>query len=158
MPFLQLHNNFGPRDFDRVVAFVEDWKYDVPLAIEFRDPKWFIDPDASRKLYDLLESHNVTNIIVDSAGRRDLLDMRLTTPIAFVRWIGANEPESDRARLIEWVGRIAKWKKAGLQKLYFFIHQNKEKESPALAAHFIQRLNKKIGTNLQVPKLLEPSS
>ena len=39
-PFLQMHNNFGPKDFDRVKAFVENWKYDIPLAIEFRHTDW----------------------------------------------------------------------------------------------------------------------
>jgi uncharacterized protein YecE (DUF72 family) len=155
MPFLQMHNNFGPKDFDRVVAFVENWTYDVPLAIEFRHTGWYNDPAVSSKLYDLLETHSVTNVLVDTAGRRDLMHMRLTTPTAFVRWVGANEPESDRSRLDEWVGRIAKWKKAGLQKLFFFVHQNAEQESPALAAHFIERLNKKIGTALPIPKTLE---
>lgn len=155
MPFLQLHNNFGPKDFDRVVAFVENWTYDVPLAIEFRHTDWYNNPEVSCKLYELLETHSVTNILVDTAGRRDLMHMRLTTPTAFIRWVGANDPESDRSRLDEWVDRIAKWKKAGLQKLFFFVHQNAEQESPALSAHFIERLNKKIGTKLPIPKMLE---
>ena len=155
MPFLQMHDNFGPKDFDRVVAFVENWTYEVPLAIEFRHTDWYNDAAVSSKLYDLLETHGVTNVLVDTAGRRDLMHMRLTTPTAFIRWVGANEPESDRSRLDEWIGRISKWKKAGLQKLFFFVHQNDEQESPALAAHFIERLNKKIGTALPIPKTLE---
>ncbi|MFT3878379.1 MAG: DUF72 domain-containing protein [Gemmatales bacterium] len=155
MPFLQLRDDFAPKDFDRVVTFVEDWTDEVPLAIEFRHTDWFNDKAVSSKLYQLLEAHGVTNVLVDTAGRRDLMHMRLTTPIAFVRWVGSNEPQSDRSRLDEWIGRIAKWKKAGLQKLYFFVHQNEEKESPALAAHFIERLNKKIGSVLSIPQVLK---
>jgi uncharacterized protein YecE (DUF72 family) len=154
MPFLQLRDDFGPKDFERVEIFVKNWTYDVPLAIEFRHTDWYNNAAVSSKLYDLLEAHEVTNVLVDTAGRRDLMHMRLTTPMAFVRWVGANEPKSDRARLDEWIGRIAKWKKAGLQKLFFFVHQNDEQESPALSAHFIERLNKKIGTDLAVPKTL----
>ncbi|MCA9094053.1 MAG: DUF72 domain-containing protein [Planctomycetaceae bacterium] len=154
MTFLQMHNNFGPRDFDRVADFVENWKYETPLAVEFRHTDWFNDTHVSNQLCHLLETHGVTNILVDSAGRRDLMHMRLTSPTAFIRWVGANEPESDRARLQDWVGRIQKWKKAGLQKLFFFVHQNAEQESPALAAYFIERLNKKIGTTLPIPKTL----
>lgn len=155
MPFLQMKDHFGPKDFDRVVAFVENWTYDVPLAIEFRHTDWYNDAAVSSKLYDLLESHDITNVLVDTAGRRDLMHMRLTTSTAFIRWVGSNEPESDRSRLDDWIGRIDKWKKAGLQKLFFFVHQNDEQESPALAAHFIKRLNKKIGTNLPIPKTLD---
>jgi uncharacterized protein YecE (DUF72 family) len=156
MPFLQLHNNFGPKDFDRVKGFAEHWKqYNVPLAMEFRKTDWYNDPDVSAELYDLLESNSITNVLVDTAGRRDLMHMRLTTPIAFVRWVGANEPGSDRDRLDEWVDRIAKWKKLGLERLYFFVHQNIEKESPLLSAYFIEKLNKKIGTKLAIPKTLD---
>lgn len=154
MPFLQLKDNFGPKDFERVITFVKGWTYKVPLAIEFRHTAWYNDPTVSSKLYDLLEGHRITNILVDTAGRRDLMHMRLTTPTAFIRWVGSNEPKSDRQRLDEWIVRIAKWKKAGLQKLFFFVHQNEERESPALAAHFIERLNKKIGTDLLIPKTL----
>lgn len=154
MPFLQLHNNFGPKDFDRIVSFVESWTYEVPLAIECRHTAWFNDAAVSGRLYALFETHGVTNVLVDTAGRRDLLHMRLTTPTAFVRWVGSNNPHSDRERLEAWIKRIVKWKKAGLQKLYFFVHQNEELESPALAAHFIEGLNRTIGTNLAIPKIL----
>jgi uncharacterized protein YecE (DUF72 family) len=154
MPFLQMHNNFRPKDFERVEAFAENWKYEVPLTMEFRHTDWYNDASVSGKLYDLLEKHDITNVLVDTAGRRDLMHMRLTTSTAFIRWVGSNEPKSDRSRLDEWVGRIAKWKKAGLRKLIFIVHQNEEQESPALAAHFIERLNKRIGTTLPIPKIL----
>jgi uncharacterized protein YecE (DUF72 family) len=154
MPFLQLRDDFGPKDFDRVATFAENWTYEAPLAIEFRHTDWYNAPAVSSRLYALLETHQITNILVDTAGRRDLMHMRLTTPTAFIRWVGANDPESDRSRLDEWIGRIAKWKKAGLQRLYFFVHQNAELESPVLAAYFIERLNKKIGTALPSPKTL----
>lgn len=154
MLFLQMHNNFGAKDFDRVEAFVENWKqYDTPLAMEFRKEEWYSDPTVSAQLYNLLESNGITNVLVDTAGRRDLMHMRLTTPTAFVRWVGANH-ESDRLRLDEWVERAADWKKQGLANLYFFVHQNVERESPLLAAHFIEKLNKRIGSNLAVPKTL----
>jgi uncharacterized protein YecE (DUF72 family) len=158
MVFLQMHDNFGPKDFDRVTAFAENWTFDVPLAIEVRHTDWYNDPTVSSKLYKLLDAHGITNVLVDSAGRRDLMHMRLTTPTAFIRWVGSNEPKSDRSRLDAWTERIAKWKKAGLRKAYFFVHQNEEQESPALAAHFIERLNKKIGTNLPIPKTLQAKS
>lgn len=155
MPFLQMHNNFGPKDMDRVVAFVANWKqYKMPLAMEFRKTEWYNDPAVSTELYDLLEKNKITNVLVDTAGRRDLMHMRLTTPSAFVRWVGANEPTSDRKRLDEWVERVADWKQQGLQQLNFFVHQNVEKESPLLSAYFIEKLNKKIGTELQIPMTL----
>jgi len=155
MPFLQMHNNFGPKDMDRVVAFVENWKqYKAPLAMEFRHTDWYNDPEVSSQLYSLLEKNKITNVLVDTAGRRDLMHMRLTTPNAFVRWVGANDPRSDRSRLDNWVKRIADWKAQGLKELNFFVHQNVEKESPLLSAYFIEKLNKKIGTKLHIPQTL----
>lgn len=153
MPFLQMHNNFGPKDATRVKAFADNWLFDIPLAMEFRHTDWYNDPEASADLYAMLETNGITNVLVDTAGRRDLMHMRLTTPTAFVRWVGANHHESDRSRLDEWVERVADWKKQGLRELYFFVHQNIEKESPLLSAYFIERLNKKIGTDLAVPKM-----
>src|SRR5690606_23078048 len=76
--FLQMHNNFAPKDFDRVVTFVENWPKEIPLAIEFRHTDWYNDSTIAERLYHLLESHNISNIIVDTAGRRDLRHMRLT--------------------------------------------------------------------------------
>lgn len=154
VPFLQMHNNFAPKDFDRVETFIDNWKYDVPLAMEFRHKDWYGDPEISAELYDLLEKNGIANVLVDTAGRRDLMHMRLTTPTAFVRYVGANH-SSDYSRLDGWVDRIATWKKQGLQELYFFVHQNIEKESPLLSAHFIEKLNKKVGTKLQIPHTLD---
>lgn len=153
MPFLQMHNNFGPKDAARVCEFVANWQYDIPLAMEFRHTDWYNDPAVSSELYSLMESNGITNVLVDTAGRRDLMHMRLTTSTAFVRWVGANHHGSDRTRLDEWVERIADWKAQGLKELCFFVHQNVEKESPLLSAYFIEKLNKRIGTDLQIPKL-----
>lgn len=153
-PFLQMHNNFDPKDFERVEAFVDYWKqFDRPIAMEFRKTNWYNDPEVSTRLYGMMESNGITNVLVDTAGRRDLMHMRMTTPTPFVRWVGANH-SSDRDRLDEWITRIVKWKKQGLSELYFFVHQNVEKESPLLSAYFIEKLNKKIGTKLKVPEML----
>ncbi|RIH65660.1 DUF72 domain-containing protein [Mariniphaga sediminis] len=150
MVFLQLHDNFAYKSFDRLTHFVESFPAGIPLAVELRNTNWFNDPEISSELYTFLERNQVTNIIVDTAGRRDLLHMRLTTPTAFVRWVGANHP-SDYSRLDEWVERLAEWIENGLENLYFFIHQNIEKESPLLATHFIKKLNERCGLNVRGP-------
>jgi uncharacterized protein YecE (DUF72 family) len=155
MPFLQMHNNFGPKDFDRVKAFIDRWVYDMPLAVEFRHTDWYNNPDVSGELYPLLESKGITNVIVDTAGRRDLMHMRLTSPKAFIRYVGANHP-TDYNRLDGWIERIAAWKDQGLQELNFFVHQNVELESPLLSAYFIEKLNERIGTDLPIPRTLIP--
>ncbi|MEO8066251.1 MAG: DUF72 domain-containing protein [Flavobacteriales bacterium] len=153
--FCQVHENFSPKDFDRIEPFLKNWPKDVPLAMEFRHTDWYNRESVAMQLYELLEAHRVMNIITDTAGRRDLLHMRLTTPSAFVRYVGANDPKSDRARLDEWVKRLKVWVKLGIEDIHFFVHQNHELESPLLAADFIKKLNKAIGSKLKLPQTLD---
>lgn len=153
--FLQLHNNFSPKDLPRLAPFLKSWPKDIRLALECRHTEWYNNAVVADQLYMLLEKHRVMNIITDTAGRRDLLHMRLTTPSAFVRYVGANDPKSDRSRLDEWVDRLKLWAKLGIEDIHFFIHQNHELESPLLAAEFIKKLNKTLKLKLQVPQTLD---
>ncbi|WP_452602747.1 DUF72 domain-containing protein [Pontimicrobium sp. MEBiC06410] len=148
--FLQMHNNFSPKDFNRVVTFIEKWPKQIPLTVEFRHTDWFNDATVAEELYQLLEANNVSNTIVDTAGRRDIMHMRLTNATAFVRYVGANH-ESDYTRLDDWVERLKEWKAQGVKEIDFFIHQNIEVESPLLSAYFIKQLNAKLGYNLTIP-------
>lgn len=150
MAFLQLRDDFKPKDFDRIKKVVEDFPKGVPLGIEVRNNEWFDNAEIQEQFCKLLEKHGVANIIVDTVGRRDMLHMRLTSPVAFIRYVGANHP-SDVTRLEDWIPRLKKWKEEGLQKLYFFVHQNDEVESPLLATHFIEQLNKALKINVPVP-------
>lgn len=148
--FLQMHDNFAPKDFDRVVTFIESWPREIPLAVEFRHTKWYNDTAIANELYHLLETNNVSNVIVDTAGRRDLLHMRLTNATAFIRYVGANH-SSDYNRLDDWIERLKDWKSQGIKEVDFFIHQNIEKESPLLSAYFIKKLNSELGYSLKIP-------
>ncbi|CAD7810977.1 hypothetical protein CHRY9390_02279 [Chryseobacterium aquaeductus] len=152
MVFLQLHDNFKPKDYERLEQFVNKWPKEVPLAIELRNTEWFTDEEIFDKTCQLFEDNDITNIIVDTAGRRDMLHMRLTTPNAFIRYVGANA-ESDYERLDDWLKHLTIWKKEGLQNLYFFVHQNLEKASPLLSSYFIENMNKEWKTEIIVPKM-----
>ncbi len=148
--FLQMHSNFSPKNFDRVVSFLNSWPKNIPLAIEFRHTDWYNDSSIANELYVLLKCNNVSNIIVDSAGRRDIIHMRLSNATAFIRFVGANH-NSDYSRLDDWVIRLKEWKNQGIKEINFFIHQNVEKESPLLSAYFIEKLNAELDYNLIVP-------
>ncbi|WP_286755398.1 DUF72 domain-containing protein [Roseivirga sp. UBA838] len=152
MVFLQLHNNFGPKNWDRLERFLNGFPKEIPLAVEVRHTDWLNQEDVANRFYQLLESKRVSNIITDTAGRRDLLHMRLTTPQVFIRYVGANH-ESDYTRLDDWLQRIKAWvATGGLTDIYFFVHQNLEKASPLLSAYFIKKLNAELGYELQVPE------
>ncbi|CAL2086202.1 DUF72 domain-containing protein [Tenacibaculum sp. 190524A05c] len=148
--FLQLHANFGPKNFDRLQNFVEGWPTEIPLTVECRHTDWFTDVSVASEFYELLEKNGVSNTIVDTAGRRDMMHMRLTNNEAFIRYVGANH-SSDYGRLDDWVIRLSEWVNLGLRNIHFFVHQNLEVESPLLAAYFINKLNATLGTNLKIP-------
>jgi len=151
--FLQMHSNFSPKDFDRVIQFAEFWPKEVPLAMEFRHTDWYNDEKIANELYHVLQENKIANVLVDTAGRRDIMHMCMTNQEAFIRYVGANH-ESDYTRLDDWVDRLEQWISYGLQDIHFFIHQNLEVESPLLSAYFIKKLNERLGTKLVVPKTI----
>lgn len=153
MIFLQLHDNFSPKEYEKLEKFVKEFPAGMPLAIEVRNAAWFEDTAIWKNFCTLLQRHNVANIIVDTAGRRDMLHMRLTSPVAFIRYVGCNNDEIDKERLDDWLKRIKKWHKEGLKKLYFFVHQNVELSSPLLSAYFIEKLNKDLKLQLHIPRM-----
>lgn len=157
MPFVQMHSNFGPKNMERLEPFFRAIPKDLKIAVEFRHTDWFNDPEVANELYELQEKYGVTNIIVDSAGRRDLLHMRMTSDSAFIRYNGANH-QSDYDRLDDWVERLGEWVDQGLKNIYFFVHQNLEKASPLLSAHFIKNANKRLGTSLAIPIMNNPKT
>lgn len=150
--FLQLKDDFAPNQLRLLEEFIHQFPEDIPLAVEVRHPDWFKD-EAADQLYRLLVQTGTTNVLVDTAGRRDMLHMRLSTPSAFIRYVGANHP-TDYKRLDDWLEVIAEWRKAGLRQLNFFVHQNIEKESPLLSAYLIRELNERFGLKLTIPHLL----
>lgn len=154
MSFLQLRDDFGPKNIARIEAFFKHWPREIPLSAEFRHPDWYKDAGVADELNDLMKLYNITHIITDSAGRRDLLHMRLTTESAFIRYNGANY-ESDYTRLDDWLDRLGEWYELGLKNVYFFVHQNVEEASPLLSAYFIEKFNKRFNTDIKIPKTLK---
>ncbi|WP_435262383.1 DUF72 domain-containing protein [Tenacibaculum sp. nBUS_03] len=138
------------KNFSRLENFVKSWPHKIPLAVEVRHPDWYTDKNTFEEYTQLLEENNIANVLVDTAGRRDMVHMRLTNNEAFIRYVGANHV-SDYSRLDDWVARLKEWTDLGLKNIHFFIHQNLEVESPLLASYFIKKLNKELNINLKIP-------
>jgi len=153
MCFLQMHDNFKPKDIDRLDIFLKKFPKSIPLAVELRNEEWYLDKNVGDALHEILVKNKKTFVLVDTAARRDIMHMRLTSDKAFIRYVGANH-ESDYARLDDWVKRIKTWRKEGLNELYFFVHQNVELESPLLSAYFIEKMNKAFDLDIAVPQTL----
>lgn len=149
--FLQLNDNFSPNELVKLVDFINKFAKNFPLAVEIRSAQWHENTEAYQKYYNTLVQNQQCNLLVDTPGRQDLLHMQLSNHTAFVRFVATNTTQ-DYSRLDQWVDRIAEWNEAGLQNLYFFVHQEMQPETPFLAAYFIEKLNKSLQLNLTPPQ------
>ena len=138
MCFLQLKEDYSPKDWELLRKFILDFPRVIPLAVEVRNEKWFSEKKIWNEYSEFLSKNNVANVIVDTAGRRDMMHMTLTTDAAFIRFVGCNIDSIDHQRLDDWGKRIKKWKTEGLKNLYFFVHQNMEVSSPLLSHYFLE--------------------
>lgn len=151
MAFLQMPENFRPKVFERLEGFLERFPKGYPLAFEVRHEEWYNDKEVLEKYLKLLTSTRTTNIIVDTPGRRDMLNFRLTTPIAFIRFVSSIEI-LDKERLANWVLKLKEWKDAGLKQAYFFIHQKIDPATSFLSTDFVEELNKELHCNIPIAK------
>ncbi len=153
MPFLQLPPYYDSTKADDLLDFL-DASLLTRCAIELRHESWFKDEAVLRRLCNYFYKNNLTFLITDTAGRRDVLHQRLTTKTAFIRFVANDLHATDFVRMNEWINRIDEWINHGLEELFFFIHTPSHDLMPELAIYFITEFNKKTGLNLRLPKLI----
>lgn len=148
--FLQLGDNFGPNNFEVLEAYLEKLPQDLEVFVEVRHPDWYADAEIRQRYFAMLNRLKKGAAITDASGRRDCVHMELTIPEIFIRFVGNGQEfkDSDFARIDEWTVRIKSWLDQGLKKVYFFLHQHDEKDTPILANYTIQQFNKHLGANV----------
>jgi len=156
--FLQLGDNFGPKSFDVLKAYMSHLPKDLELFVEVRHMDWFADKVARQDFFGLLRECNKGAVITDASGRRDCVHQELSIPETFVRFVGNGLHPTDYTRIDEWVDRLAHWKNHGLQAIYFFLHQHDEKDTPILADYTIRKVNEKLGLNVALPQFVGKNS
>ena len=153
MSFLQLPPNFAPKSFDDLTSYLSQWPKDVPLGLELRHPAWFQAGQLADETWHAMRENNIAAVITDTSGRRDVLHNRLSTPVAFIRFVGNGLHLTDYERIDAWVDRLVEWFDKGLQTLYFYMHQHHELHSPELCTYLIHKLNRALGTDIKPPQL-----
>ena len=153
--FLQLSDNYTPKSFPELKAYLESLPKDVPVFVELRHKEWFADAIVRAQVFELFRQLNIGAVITDATGRRDVVHMELPTPHAFIRFVGNSLHRSDYARCDEWVERIKQWRDMGLQSAWFFMHQHDERYSPELADYVIEKLNQELDMQLLRPKFID---
>jgi uncharacterized protein YecE (DUF72 family) len=153
--FLQLGDNYTPKSFPELKAYLEKLPKDVPVFVELRHKEWFATPEYRKQVFDMLHELNIGAVITDASGRRDVVHMELPTPHAFIRFVGNSLHPTDYTRIDEWVERIKQWKDQGLKSVWFFMHQHDERYSPELADYVSEKLNAALGLNLMRPAFMD---
>jgi uncharacterized protein YecE (DUF72 family) len=125
----QLPPNFK-KDIERLKAFLDLLKPDLPTAFEFRHESWFDD-----ETFDLLRARDCALVVSDTD------EQPLTEIIGTARWgyLRLRRTAYDENDLVEWMKRVQnqKWKDA----FVFFKHED-EGVGPKLAAQFLELAKK----------------
>jgi uncharacterized protein YecE (DUF72 family) len=147
--FMQLPPYFKFANLPILELFLKKYAHQMPLAIEVRHESWFENPHHGNLLFELLENYNVSTVITDVSGRRDVLHQRLTTSTAVIRFVGNALHATDFTRITEWVQRLKIWFMAGLKEVYFFTHEPDNLLAPELADFVYNEIQKIVDVNFQ---------
>ena len=166
--FLQLSDRFGPGQAGVLQQYVRQLPAGFAACVELRAEDWFGTPGGNDgtaganerfgtaigdTFQEMLE-RGVGTVITDVAGRRDVLHMRLTSPVAFLRFVTNSLHPTDYQRADAWVERIGCWAGKGLREVYIFVHSPEELTSPEIMKYLITRFNESGLTSLKVPNLV----
>jgi uncharacterized protein YecE (DUF72 family) len=153
--FLQLSDRFGPDQAVALQQYARHLPRGFQACVELRSEEWFRSGAmAVRDTYEQLLDSGVGTVITDVAGRRDVLHMRVTTPVAFIRFVTNSLHPTDYQRADAWVERIGEWAAKGLQAVYIFVHSPEELTSPEMMRYLISRMNERYGLSMPVPCLI----
>ena len=152
--FLQLPPHYAPKHSEKLVAYLKAWPRDLKMAIEFRHPDWFNGSENAEVIWELLSELGIGAVISDTAGRRDALHMRLTSPFLIVRFGGYDGHKSDRERLSLWTKRISDLTKNGtpLESFDLLVHTTDSIQTPETCRLFSELLVETCGLQIKTPK------
>ncbi len=153
MPFLQLPNSYDSSKMNDLLDFLDQVAMSG-FAIELRHESWFKDEAVLKQVCNYFYKNNITFLMTDVSGRRDVLHQRLTTKTAFIRFIANDLHESDFKRMNEWTDRLKLWIDNGLEQIYFCIHTPNNVLLPELVIYFTTQLTKKTGIAVRMPTII----
>ena len=145
-------------NFPSAVVLLPNAREDVPFAIELRAPEWFQSDALQNEWQALFAENNITPVLTDTPGRRDVLSFKLTNENLFIRYVGDFSNPLDQKRVDQWVNRIIELVDLGVKNVWFYAHQPGEKR--ALVIEFFNYLLERINyeLNLSINKLINYES
>ncbi len=148
--FLMPNPQMGVDELPVIKRFIERLPSDLDVFIELRHSSWF-DNGLNNKLYDFAREYKVGLVITDTAGKRDNIHMRLSKPETFIRFVGNGLHTTDYTRIQQWTNRLQLWMNKGIEKIYFFMHQHNDLNSPLLNKYLIEQVN--AASNIHFPNV-----
>lgn len=145
--FFMPHPSLGKESLTNLLEFITQLPDELQVFTELRNSDWYASPHHDW-LFDTLQSMSRGVVITDTAGKREVIHMHLTTKEAFIRFVGNDLHPTDFQRIDDWVQRLKKWLAGGLEKCYFFIHQHEEKNAPILIRYLIDQLNEQCALDI----------
>lgn len=175
--FLLLSDRFSPGQAGLLQHYVRQLPTGFAACVELRGQDWFGAPAAAftgsasagpfggsatdgpyaaaiQDTFHEMLDRGVGTVITDVAGRRDVLHMRLTSPVAFIRFVTNSLHPTDYQRADAWVERLAQWALKGLREVYIFVHSPEELTSPEMMKYLIIKFNEYGLASLPVPNLV----
>jgi uncharacterized protein YecE (DUF72 family) len=155
--FLLLPDRFGPDQAGLLQHYVRQLPPGLAVCVELRGAQWFTPVSREmplvRETWQEMLEQDVGTVITDVAGRRDVLHMRLTSPVAFIRFVTNSLHPTDYLRADAWVERLGFWAAKGLREVYIFVHSPNELTSPEMMKYLVMRFNERGLASLPVPNL-----
>lgn len=155
--FIQLPPHYAPKHAAYLVEYLKKWPEELTLSIEFRHPEWFEESPEALALWQLMTDRGIGAVICDTAGRRDALHMRITSPHVIVRFGGYEGHPLDDFRIRQWAQWVDKWKNSGLKSFDFLVHEPDSVLTPQTCIRFSEHLEQVSGLSCRSPKLMNPS-
>ena len=151
--FIQFPPYFKPDKLERLHFFFKQLPKDMSFAVELRNEAWFLNESIKKEWFDLFQEHNITPVITDTSGRRDVLHQMIATDKTFIRFTGNNLHPSDYKRIDDWVTQIINWAQNGVSDIYFFVHEPEKHLCADIATYMIRQLKDNGDFNLKAPRI-----
>jgi uncharacterized protein YecE (DUF72 family) len=135
--------------------FLQEWPPEFELTLEFRHPSWFQTGKILPALTQFLQKKKIGLVILDVAGRRDLIHSSISAPYTMLRFIGNDLHPSDYPRAKDWSLKLKSWSEQGLERVFFFTHEPDDIKSPELADIVIKNLNEDCNADLSSMKWVD---
>ncbi len=166
---LQLPPSFGPESLDQLRTFVVGLPTSHRWVVELRHPTFFDGGDVHRAVDDVCRAAGIGRVVLDTRPlyadtpvTAAALDERRTKPHLpvvtdvmgdepVVRVIGGDALQPTLDGLAAWDDQVVDWITDG-RRPYVFAHQPENRDSPALARWFHERINTRVPGLVPLPQ------